>query len=810
MDETSATRLETFPVGIVGMELGEQQRQIPAGEPPPLSSSLISPSRTSLPRKGRRVGLHIVLFEACSAFTRVAARTLAPSPNAELSVIGRPYPRSNGRAKVTGAIRYTVDVAPQGLLFGRILRSPHPHAEVRAIDVSAAERDPRVRATVRAVPLDDPAQAVVRYVGQPVAAIAATTMAAAEEALGLVRVDYKTLPFVVDIEEARRPESPKVYDAASAPRASVGEIRAQADLPLDGNVRGPAQARRGDVAQGFASADVVMEGEYSTQVETHCCMEPHGVVADWRPDGLTVHISTQYTTGVRRELAKAFDLPLEMGGGFGSKSTLGNYGRLAVALSRQAGAPVRLTLTRPEEQMDSGNRPATSQRIRIGARRDGSLTALSVESHGTAGGGLNAGIGNFAQALYECPNFESAQYDVFTNAGPGSAMRGPGNTPGAWGMEMAIDELAERLGFDPLALRERIDPSPVRREERRVGAEKIGWSRRHAPGADPGPVKRGMGMAQSLWGANVETASSIEVRIDGDGTVEALSGVQDIGSGIGVVIAQTIAETLGLEPEQIAVRIGDTLYPPGPPSHGSRTTASITPPARVAAFKLLQQLLREAAPALNAAPEGLMARGGRIETRGEPSRGMSFAEAAALIKGKTLSATETRSEDYGGFRRTMGEAAQAQQDLGGVQFAEVAVDTETGLIKVERVVAVQDCGRPMNPLLLESQIQGGVLMGPSYALYENRILDRATGRMVNANLEAYKIAGPRDIPAIDVTVLENYQGRSAIDAYGIAEPANIATAPSIGNAVYNAIGVRLRSLPMTPAAVLAALGRLPV
>jgi xanthine dehydrogenase YagR molybdenum-binding subunit len=773
--ENSAMRTETFPVGIVGVGLHSEQRQVPADEPPPLP------------------------------------------PNAELAIIGKPHPRLNGRAKVTGAIRYTVDIATQGLLIGRILRSPYAHAQVRAIDTAAAERDPRVRAIVRAVRIDDPAYSVVRYVGQPVVAIAATSMAAAEDALRLIRIDFKPLPFVVDLDGARRPESARVYDPASAPGNSVGEIVAQAGLPLEGNVRGPAQARRGDVTQGLAIADVVVEGQYRTQVQTHCCMEPHGLVADWRPDGLIVYMSTQYTTGVRRELANAFDLPLDkvrvvvdgMGGGFGSKSTLGNYGRLAVALSRQANAPVRLTLTRPEEQVDSGNRPATDQRIRIGAGRDGSLTAISVESHGTAGVGLGAGIGNFAQSLYECPNFESAQYDVFTNAGPGSAMRGPGNTPGAWGMETAIDELAERLALDPLALRERIDPSPVRREERRVGAEKFGWSRRHAPGSDPDPIKRGMGMAQSLWGANVQTASSIEVRIHRDGSVEALSGVQDIGSGIGVVIAQTIAEVLGLTPDRIIVRIGDTNYPPGPPSYGSRTTASITPPARVAAWKLLQQLLGDAALALNAAPDELIARGGRIETQGEPKRGMSFADAAALIKGDMLSVTETRSEDYGGFRRTMGEAAQAQQDIGGVQFAEVTVDTETGIIRVERVVAVQDCGRPMNPLLLESQIQGGVLMGLSYALYENRILDRSTGRMMNANLEAYKVAGPREVPAIEVVVLENYQGRSATDAYGIAEPANIATAPAIGNAVYNAIGVRLRSLPMTPAAVLVALGKLP-
>jgi xanthine dehydrogenase YagR molybdenum-binding subunit len=771
----SSARTDTFPVGVVGVAVAEEPRQVPPGDPPPLP------------------------------------------PNAELAVIGRPHPRLNARAKVTGAIRYTADVAPQGILIGRILRSPHAHAEVRAIDTKAAERDPRVRAIVRAIPLDDPAQAVVRYVGQPVAALAATSMAAAEEALRLIRVDYKPLPFVVDLDAARRPESAKVYAPGAAPGGSAGELIAQAGLPVEGNVRGPMLASRGDVERGLAEADVVVDGEYRTQVQTHCCLEPHGLVADWRPDGLTVHISTQFTTGVRRELARTFDLPLEkvrvvvdgMGGGFGSKSTLGNYGRLGVALSRQAGAPVRLTLIRPEEQVDSGNRPSVHQRIRIGARRDGALTAIAVESHGTAGVGLNAGVGSFAQSIYQCPNFASAQYDVFTNAGPGSAMRAPGNTPGAWGMELAVDELAERLSVDPLALRERIDPSLVRREERRIGAERIGWAARHAPGADPGPIKRGVGMAQALWGANVQTYSFVEVRIARDGSVEALSSVQDIGTGVGVVIAQTIAETLGLSPDQVTVRLGDTNYPPGPPSYGSRTTASITPPARVAAWKLLQKLIVEAAPKLNAAPDDLVARAGRIETRSEPRRGMTFAGAAALIPGDTLSVTESRGEDYGGFRRVMGEAAQAQQDLGGVQFAEVAVDTETGIIRVERVVAVQDCGRPMNPLLLESQIQGGVLMGLSYALYENRVLDRATGRMVNANLEAYKVVGPREVPAIDVVVLENLQGRSATDAYGIAEPANIATAPAIGNAVYNAIGVRLRSLPMTPAAVLAALGKIP-
>ena len=769
-------RTETFPSGIASVGLGKVQRQIPADEPPALP------------------------------------------PNEELAVIGKPARRHDGRAKVTGAVPFTADISLPGMLHARILRSPLPHARVRSIDISAAARHPGVRGILQIADPNDPQSASLRYIGAPVAVIAAVSTAAAEDALRLIHVDYQSLPFVVDMDRARAQTAPAVYESAEvAPGGHPSGWPAPVNLPLNGNVRGPAISRRGDVSQGFREADIVVEGEYRTAVQTHCCLEPHGIVADWRADGLTVYISTQYTTGVRHELAEEFGLPLNrvrvivhaMGGGFGSKSTLGNYGRFAVELSRRAQAPVRLVLDREEEQMDAGNRPGTWQRLRIGAKRDGALTAISLQSYGTAGVALGAGVGFNAQALYDCPNFEGAQHDVFINAGPGCAMRAPGNTPGAFELEQAIDELAERLAIDPLVLRERIDPSPVRREERRIGAERVGWQRRHAPGADPGPVKRGLGVAQSLWMANVQINSACEVRVMRDGTVEVLSSVQDIGTGTGTVLAQTVAEVFGLRPEEITVRIGDTEFPPGPPSYGSRATASITPPARTAAWRVLQSLLREAALALNAAAEDLVARNGKILVRDDPSRGISFREAAARLRTDRISAVASRSDDYPGFRHRMGDAALAHQDLGGVQFAEVAVDTETGIVRVERVVAVQDCGRPINPRQIESQVHGGILMGLSYALFEERILDRHTGRMVNPDLEHYKLAGPRETPAIDVVILENYQGNSATDAYGIAEPANIATAPAIANAVYNAIGVRLRSLPMTPAAILAALGKIP-
>jgi xanthine dehydrogenase YagR molybdenum-binding subunit len=494
-----------------------------------------------------------------------------------------------------------------------------------------------------------------------------------------------------------------------------------------------------------------------------------------------------------------------MGGGFGSKSQLGTYGRYAVMLSRQARAPVRLMLDREEEHLDTGNRPATWQHLRIGARRDGTLTAISLREYGTAGVGVRAGVGNFAQSLYTCPNFASAQNDVFINAGRGSAMRGPGNTPGAFAMEQVIDELADKLGIDPLALRERIDPSPVRREERRIG-----WHQCHKPGADSGPIKRGIGVAQSLWGANVQSNASCEVQVLRDGSVQVMSSVQDLGTGIGTILAQVVAEELGLQPGDITVLIGDTDFPAGPPSHGSRTTASMTPPARTAAWKVKQMLFRQVAPPLGVTPNRLVARDSRIVVSDDPTRSMSFREAAAGLRTDQLGAIESRADDYGGFRRCMGDANAAQTDIGGVQSAEVSVDTETGAIRVERVVAVQDCGRPMNPKLIESQVQGGVLMGIGYALLEQRIIDQHTGHMVNANLEQYKLPGPRETPPIEVVLLENYQGQSATDAYGIAEPSNIATAPAIANAVFNAIGARIRELPMTPAVVLTALSKLPV
>ena len=784
---TLGSRTERIPIGIVGVSQGQIDREVPASEPPALA------------------------------------------PNADLAVVGKSVPRVGGRAMVTGTARYTVDVKLPGMLIARILRSPHPHARILSVSTSAAERYPGVRAVYVVTSIET--RAAVRgptatpaalppalYAGASLAAVAATTRSIADEALRLIEVKYEVLPFVVDMDEARRREAPSVFEGADL---EAGGGAAASGPPQVGNLRGPATANsfyggpRGNIEQGFREAGVIVEGEFRTQVQTHCCLEPHAVVADWRGDGLTLYISTQDTAGVRKDVAAAFGLPLEkvrvitefMGGGFGSKLGVGDYVIFAVELSRKASAPVSLIFDREEEQLASGNRPGTWQRLRIGARRDGALTAISLLSYGTAGIAAGAGVGNIAQAMYDCPNFEMAQYDVFVNAGPGCAMRAPGNVQGAFALEQLVDELAEKLGIDPIALRDRIDPSAARREERRIGAAHFGWSRRRLPAADAGPVKRGIGMAQSFWPGIVQTSASCEVRLQRDGLVEVRSSVQDIGTGIRTVLAQVVAEELGLRPEDVSVRIGDTNFPPGPSSGGSKTTGSITPAARKAAYRVRQALLAEVAPELGAPPEELTVGQGRIFLRVNPAHGIGFRQAAGRLK-NVISAVADRGDNYGGFRVTS-PMSLARENLGGVQFAEVSVDTETGIVRVARVVAVHDCGRPMNPRQIESQIHGGVVMGVSFALYEDRIFDRQSGRMLNADLEHYKLAGPREMPSIDVFLIENYQAISATDACGVAEPATIATAAAVANAVYNAVGVRIRNLPMTPASILDVLGRVP-
>jgi xanthine dehydrogenase YagR molybdenum-binding subunit len=357
--------------------------------------------------------------------------------------------------------------------------------------------------------------------------------------------------------------------------------------------------------------------------------------------------------------------------------------------------------------------------------------------------------------------------------------------------------LAEKLGLDPVAFRRKNDQNPVRLAEIEMGATRIGWERRNkVAGSGNGHLKRGIGMANGLWYNTGRPGAQVQIKIHMDGSVEVFNGAQDIGTGIRTLIAQITAEELGLAMNGVKVHLGNTDYPFGPASGGSTTTPSLTPAVRSAANAARKKMFELASELLQVpANTELDARDGRIFVKAEPSRAVDFKRVAGRIAGDTLVVQGDRVKNYQSYRDT----------VAGVQFAEVEVDTETGQVKVLKVVAVHDCGRAINRLTTKSQINGGVIQGLSYALFEDRLLDRQTGRMVNPNLEQYKIAGALDMPEIDVVIFDVYNGSNNTGAVGIGEPATVPTAAAIANAVYNAIGVRIFELPITPARVLAAL-----
>ena len=746
--------------------------------------------------------------------------------NKKLKVIGKRIKRIDALAKVTGSAVFTADVQLPGMLYGKILRADVPHARIKSIDISAAEEHPGVFAVhifekryEGANPKKNNPESGypdVIYAGQPVVGVAAVSTDIAEDAINLIKVEYEPLDFVVDLDRARKPGAPLVYQTDVDQEASSGGEDIEEGLKSRGNVRGPTTRSfyggpRGDLEKGFKEADVVIERTYRTQVQTHCPLETHGVVVDYNRGHVTIYASTQSTKGTRNDFAKTFNLSKSkvrvisefIGGGFGAKHSLGSFGVMAGFLSKKSGRPVKLMLDRKEEHISAGNRPNSVQFMKLGAKKDGTLTALKQLSYGTAGIGLGAGVGNIAQAMYECPNFKTEQYDVFTNAGPGAAFRAPGNVQGAFALEQLIDELAVKLDTDPLQLRDKIDKSMIRKVQRERAVQLLNWKKPKKAGSDPGPVKKGIGVAQAHWPRFVNLDSTVEIRVLRDGAVEVRSAVQDIGTGTKTVLAQVVAEELGLKAEDITVLIGDTLFPIGPPSGGSVVTGSITPPARNAAHDIKTQLIELAAGELNTDTDNILTENGWFFSKTDNSKKISFHDLAGKLRVEQITATASRSDDYGGFMvGTVGF-----EELGAVQFAEVSVDTETGFVKVDKVVAVHSCGRPLNIGQIESQINGGVIMGIAYALYEDRVIDENTGQQVNPNLDQYKMPFTFEVPEIQIELIEEYGARSSTDATGIGEPANIATAAAVANAVYNAIGVRMTELPITPSRILAALNK---
>jgi xanthine dehydrogenase YagR molybdenum-binding subunit len=685
------------------------------------------------------------------------------------------HTRIDGPLKVSGAAKYPSDVQPEGWLYGMVLRSKWAMAKITKINLDPALKIPGVKAAVLAPAVSERQKegndVTMRYYGEEIAGVAGTSKQACLDALKAIQVEATELPFVVREDDAKEEDAPRVW----------------ADTP---NLSKPSLRETGQVDQAFGECAAVVEGFYTTPVQIHNPLETHGNTVSWTDEGVTCWASTQGITSVHDGLSTNLKVPASqvrvisefMGGGFGAKFGPGVEGALAAMLSKEAKAPVRIFLTRFDEALAVGNRPSSFQKIKLGAKEDGTLHAFEFDNYGTAGIGASgssegggSGVALRAPYIYTVKNTRAKQSGVNVNAGSARAFRAPSCPPSSFGIESIMDELAVKMNMDPVEFRIKNDTSTpgweIRQKQYKLGAEKFGWKEKYKkPGSSPGMIKTGVGCAGSAWGGGGR-GTRAEAEIHPDGSVEIRCGTQDLGTGTRTYIALIAADVFGLKPEQISVRIGDTRFPPSGGSGGSSTSPSVSPAILDTCTKALKALQEQIGVA--------------------DARGDNWKKACKKLGVNPLST-------QGQWQRDL-----SSSNTGGVQFAEVSVDTETGFVKVNKVLVVQDGGLILNRLTCESQLNGGVIMGMGYALYEERVMDKNSGVMLNPNFETYKLTGLGDVPEIEI-VLFDMPERGVI---GIGEPSTIPTAAAIANAVANALGVRINSLPITPQRVLAALGK---
>ncbi|HEX6798168.1 MAG TPA: xanthine dehydrogenase family protein molybdopterin-binding subunit [Ktedonobacterales bacterium] len=732
--------------------------------------------------------------------------------DAELSIVGKPQPRVDAQERATGSARYAYDMQPAGLLVAVGLRSPCAHARINGIDTAEAEASPGVRAVLsrnNAADFNDPNRdrplfgEELLFEGDLVAVVVAESREQAEDAAGRIRVEYEPLPFVVD------PESALGTGPVAASNRSSNTLENY-----------PQTYERGNLDQGFAEAEVTVTARVETPACLHNSMETHGGTAEWDGRTLTIWSSTQDIFGVRRQVATALGLRQNqvravkqyMGGGFGSKFGAHESGLLAAYAAFRLGAPVKYMLSREEENLCAGYRSPSIQEYRVGARRDGTLTAIELRTVDNLGqGAWMPSVGMPAKEMYRCPNVRVVDVPVQTNLGPFAAFRAPGVVEGTIGLEVALDRLAAALKMDPLALRRHnyapdnqlMNGQPYARklllDAYSQAAEAIGWEgrddeARRFPLGREGHLRRGVGMASQLWGGDGGPPAQATAKLLPDGTAVVLTGTQDIGTGTRTVLAQIAAEELNLPLEAVRVEIGDTefgMY--SPPSGGSMTLASVGPAVRMAAAEARKAALEVVAHLTEAPADAIELRDGKVflrETGKEVGTLGSFLE---QLDGHEISGKGMRGPNASGVTvRTF-----------GVQFAEVEVDVGTGAVRVLRVVACHDCGRIVNPLTFSSQMEGGIIQGLGLALMEQRIVDDRFGTVMNANLEDYKIPTIRDIPRIDIILLDSpVTQANTLGALGAGEPPIIPAAAAIANAVGHAIGRPVSALPLTPERVL--------
>jgi xanthine dehydrogenase YagR molybdenum-binding subunit len=776
----------------------------------------------------------------------------------ERKIIGTRVSRVDGPVKSAGKAKYTYDTHPQGMLYAKMLGSAHAHARITAIDTSAAEKMPGVRA----VHVIQKAGTEVFWANDEIVAVAADTEVMADEALKAIKVEYEVLPHLVsdhepppdtgvatgpasqgdlrDMLENQVPDNEviayvKTNGISFQPTPDYLKILASFDVPkpvIDAIAAAPVKPApekktptfykkssaqvQGDPDAAFKQPDIVTsEGVYGASVIGHCCLEAHGTVCEWpQKDKLNVYISTQNVSGIAAQMAEPLGINANqihvhmdhIGGGFGSKFGPDRWGIVNAELSRKAGGkPVRLMLDRAPELEVAGARPSAFARVKLAAKKDGTLLAWDSQGWGT--GGPGGGGTPPIPYVFEVPDKRTQYTAIVNNIGPARAWRAPNHPQAAMITMTALEDMADALGMDPLEffLKNIAMTGPRSssyEEEFKIAADLMDWKKKWRPrkqnAQEKSVMKRGVGLSLHTWGGRGHN-SDCDLTIHPDGAIDLKLGSQDLGTGTRTAILMVAADTLGIPISQIKLYIGDTNYPPSGGSGGSTTIGGVSSSTRRAAVDARTALLEKVAPALNAHPADLEIANGTVRVKATPSRSLPWKQACQKI-GPVPLTIRGKNPD----RSKMPDLTNA--GVAGVQMADVSVDTETGIVKVNKMVAVQDCGLIIDLKTAESQVYGALIMGISYALYEEKIYDPTTGRMLNPNMEFYRLAGIGDIPELVVHMMtgKGYDERGVI---GLGEPPVISPGAAIANAVANAIGTRVGTLPLTPDRVMAALER---
>ena len=742
----------------------------------------------------------------------------------EYHVIGKPVPRIDALEKVTGRAMYIDDLRFSDVLYGKILRSPHSHAKIERIDISKARSLPGVRAVVtgKDAPFrggeairDQPFIAVgkVRCVGEAVAAVAADTKEIAEHAVGLIEVEYEPLTAILDVMQAVKPNAPLIHE----------EMHTYAHMPVvtvvpHTNICAKFEFKQGDIEKGFRESDYVFEDTFRFPTGHHCQIEPFGAVAQVNVNGkITVWVANDAPHRLRKDIADAMGIPFEnlrvicppfMGGGFGGKGGL-KVETVCIALAMHTnGRPVKIVLDREEVFMASLMKHACVATVKTGVKKDGSIVATHAKMYYDTGAyaekgptvtlhGCESGVGP-----YKVPNTLVEGYTVYTNNPVAGALRGYGLPQSSWAHESMIDMIADKLGINQIEIRlknalEEGSTNPTRgdiltsvglKECIRRTAEAIEWNK-------PRPPNRGVGIACEYKATKTPSGSSAFVKVEQDGSASVITSSVEVGQGIKTILAQITSEELGIPLDRVIVTSPDTDYTPWDAScTASRSTFHMGNAVRNAAKDAKAQILAIAGTALNSDPQDLQISNGEIHVRGSDKK-MTIAE---TIRGKWRSGLTVlgRGTYYPEIQGTM-FSARSIFYMYGAQAVDLEVDPETGKIKVHKVAAAHDVGKALNPMAVEGQIEGGVVQGLGTGIFEEVLYDDK-GKMMNPNFRDYRIPTAVDAPEITTIIVEATHDEGPFGAKGIGEMTLVSTPTAVGNAIYNATGVRLKELPATP------------